>query len=73
MDWKKILAKEYLILLSIVSVSAVLAYLLFPIWRWNDYTRESSRIFDWELFKISIISLFLLRLLIISVKTLRSK
>ncbi|PQJ32669.1 hypothetical protein BST92_12340 [Nonlabens arenilitoris] len=73
MNWKKILAKEYLILLSIVCVSAMLAYLIFPIWLWNDYLKESIRIFDWNLFKTSFVILILIRLVIASVKTLQSK
>lgn len=68
---KKSLAKEYLILISILGLSFVIAYLIFPIWNWNDYTKESIRIFDWELFWWILGISYVVRLIILSVNVLK--
>lgn len=70
---KKIIAKEYLILMIIIIASLILTYIFYPKWGWNNYLKESVRFWqiNWESLGF-FIGCYLLRFTFMAIKIFRS-
>jgi len=70
---KKRFAKEWLFLLIVAMLSFVIAYFILPKWGWDNTAKESIRLLNIKVIPIIILFAYVLRITIVSIKTIFDK